>query len=612
MSRVPAWVAAGVVAANVAFALLTVPPSLLFGGHPIADLDYALHFSRAATADAFEVRDGRTWGYDPHFLAGYPMGTVFDVNNKGVELIVVAAHRLGVPLPTAFNILVFLTLMLPAPLMWAAARNFGLTPGGQAVAAAAALSLWIMDGQIRATWRIGVFASAAAMYALPFSLSYLYRFWNDPERRAFLVFSALAVALSLWHPLSFLFFYGCVVGTLVLLRVPRDGAFWAPMAILGLVVLLVNLFWVVPVAQQWALKTRSGYHFIGDLRALQGDLLGFNDSGLRIIVYVFAAAGLWRWWDEEGQREKAWFFLGPVLALSVFGYLSGELHAFRELETYRNNLVVSFLLIVPAADALRAAAQRLSASRRAPAWIAVASALVITLKLSAANFLVLGPYLKREFGVNRLHAPPPEDRAVIDWLKLHGTHDHRVMVEHWPLGALVPWYTDLDVIGGPYPLVWLPHNFANFADLRGVAVDLPQTAVLFGRPIAAFVPEELAASLETYNVGLIVAHSQESIRAFGRVPTIELVEVIGRYNLYRNARASLPFLKGEGALESDVGRIRITGASMGELVLKYHWSPLLVSRPAQPLVPYRVGADPVAFLRVPNNHYREFEIADRE
>jgi len=85
---------AAVLAANVLFACAVVSPRVLTGGEPIAQIDYALHFSRAAAADQLFRVDGRTWGYDPHFMAGYPMGTVFDVNNKGVEVAVVVLHRL--------------------------------------------------------------------------------------------------------------------------------------------------------------------------------------------------------------------------------------------------------------------------------------------------------------------------------------------------------------------------------------------------------------------------------------------------------------------------------------------------------------------------------------
>ena len=96
------------------------------------------------------------------------------------------------------------------------------------------------------------------------------------------------------------------------------------------------------------LQARSGYHWIGDLRALGGDILGLNESGLRLVIYLLGCGGLWVW-SHEADRDRLHLVLAPVLALSFFGYVSGQLHAFREVETYRNNLVAAFLLILPAA-----------------------------------------------------------------------------------------------------------------------------------------------------------------------------------------------------------------------------------------------------------------------
>jgi len=604
----PGFVLAAVLAMSLAFAVWTVPPRVLFGGEPIANLDYALHFARAAAAEDFWERDGRTWGYDPYFLAGYPMGTVFDVNNKGVELFVAVVHHLGPSTPTAFNALVFLVVLLPAAAVWLTARNFGLTHRQRVVAAGLALALWVFDREVSKTWRIGVFASGMAMYGLPLSLSYLYRFLRERSTWSCSAFLVSAVLLSVFHPLSFLFFYAPLAAYLLLSYRPRDSALWTILGALAALVIVVNLSWIVPVLQQWGYKTRSGYHWIGDLKALGGDVLGLNESGLRLAIYLLGCGGLWFWW-READRDRLHLVLAPVLALSFFGYVSGELHAFQEAETYRNNLVAAFLLLLPAAVFLDYAVvsfRLLPFVRRA-----VLASCVALLSLHLVGPSITGTIAYMTSGGNTGYPLGPlvgDDKAVIDWLKGRKISGHRVLVEHWPLGAMIPSYTGLEVIGGPYPYVWLRHNFANFWAMpaRGGYV-----VRLFGRPIIGLDAVWLRRNLEAYNVGWVVAFTDESKGLFDRSEWLERITEIGRYRIYQNTDPTTAFLKGTGQLRVEHGRLVIHNASEGEIVIGYHWEPFLRADPPQPLGPQSVGDDPIPFIRVPSNIHRDFVITDQ-
>jgi hypothetical protein len=419
------------------------------------------------------------------------MGTVFDVNNKGVELFVAVVHRLGLGVPTAFNALVFLVVLMPAIATWFTARNFGLTERQTAMAAGLALLLWIIDREVSKTWRIGVFASGLAMYGLPLSLSWLYRFLRQRSAWPCAMFLASAVVLSAWHPLSFLFFYPPLVAYLLLSYRPRDSTLWAVLGALALLVLAVNISWIVPVVQHSGYKTRSGYHWIGDLRALARDLLGLNANALRLVIYLLGAGGLGLWW-READRDRPHLVLAPVLVLSFFGYLSGQLHVFREVETYRNNLIAAFLLVVPAAaflDHALAAFRPLPFARRV---VLASCAALVLLHLVGQSVKETIAYMAdgRETGYP-LGPLAGDDKAVIDWLKNRRIGGQRVLVEHWPLGAMIPWYTGQEVIGGPYPYVWLRHNFVNFSAMlaRGQYV-----VEIFGRPIAGLDTASLRPS----------------------------------------------------------------------------------------------------------------------
>ena len=596
--------------ANGLFALFLVPPRVLLGDEPIAKLDYALHFSRAVAADEFLSRSGRAWGYDPYFMAGYPMGTVFDVNTKFLQIVVSLVHRLGVPLPTAFNFFVFLAVLLPSSLVWLAARNFRASRTQSALSAGMAIAVYVLDPEVAKTWRIGVITSGIAMYSLPLALSFVYRFIEERRPSWYVGFVASGILMSLLHPLSFLLFYVPLALYLVLRAGRVDRGLWTALFLIASGSLLLNAFWIVPVLANLRFKTDSGYHWVGNLAALRRDLLGLK-GGLRLVVAILAALGLAVWW-RAGRREAVKLLLFPILSLTALGYLAGELSPLRHIQTYRCNLIAAFLLTVPAgagvtwsSTKIRAALPRSALAR----WGLVVIPLVMTLYLVGRSpdrltaFLPAGP---RAFTLQVLDK---DDLAVVDWLRAHADGGRRVMIERWQLGALVPWRTGLEVIGGPYPLVWLQHNFTNFAFLR--ALEVPEEVRLFGRRLNDFAPHELRGYLDTYNVGWVIAFTDESIETFGHAVWLRSVAQVGRHRIYENIDPGTPFLKGTGSARAEYGAIRVSGASRGELVLKYHWAPFLTTEPPQEITPQIVLDDPVPFIRVPANAFADFVITDR-
>jgi hypothetical protein len=204
--------------------------------------------------------------------------------------------------------------------------------------------------------------------------------------------------------------------------------------------------------------------------------------------------------------------------------------------------------------------------------------------------------------------PSQDDLAVVAWLSANAGGERRVMIERWQLGAIVPWRTGLEVIGGPYPLVWLQHNFTNFAFLSGI--ELPEEVRLFGRALADFTPEQLRLYLDTYNVGWVIAFTPESVETFQRAPWLRPVARVGRHRIFESADPATAFLKGAGSVRVEYGAMHVTNASRGELVLKYHWAPFLTTDPPQEIAPHVVLDDPVPFIRLPANPVSDFVITD--
>jgi hypothetical protein len=593
--------------ANLLFALTVVPPRVLLGPEPITQIDYALHFSRAVAADAFLTLSGRAWGYDPYFMAGYPMGTVFDVNTKFLQVVVSLLHLLGMPLPTAFNLFVFLSVLLPAPLIWLAARNFRASPTESALSAGIALLVYVVDPEVSKTWRLGVITSGIAMYSLPLALSFVYRFIEERRLGWYVAVVASGILMSLLHPLSFLLFYVPLALYLAIRAGWTDRVLWSALLVMAVGSLAANAFWFVPVIANLRFKTYSGYHWVGNLAALRTDVIGLK-GGLRLVVAAVASVGLVSWWRAE-RREAVQLLLFSIGALTVLGYLGGELPLFRQIQTYRCNLIAAFLLSVPAGPGLLRSTARI---RVAPPSVARWSwaVLVLTLVLVPA-LLVAGRNVDGRrplVAVRPLITPNRDDLAVVDWLRAHAHRDRRVMIERWQLGAIVPWRTGLEVIGGPYPLVWLQHNFTNFAFLSGL--ELPEEVRLFGRKLADFTPEQLRTYMDTYNVGWVIAFTEESVEAFEHATWLRPVARVGRHRIFESTDPVTAFLKGTGSVRVEYGLMRVSNASRGELVLKYHWAPFLAVDPPQEIVPLAVLDDPVPFIRLPANSFSDFVVTD--
>jgi len=562
----PGYALTALFVAHLILASLLVSPGVLFGGEPITSLDYSLHFVRVWATDEMLAEHGRIWGYNPFFLAGYPAGTVFDVNNHFIELFGVTLHRVGVSLPTAFNLFVFLALLLVPVFTWMAARNFGLSPWQQVTAVGLAILLWFTDGEVRIAWRVGVIASGVAMYTLPFALSCLHRYIERRTRAWLAAFLVTGTLVSLLHPLSFLFFFGMVALYLVVRARRFDLRFWGAMVLFATLVLAINMIWIAPLLQHLSLKTTSGYHWIGDIRALARDLMVIRGSGLRMLLYAFGIGGLVVWW-REGRRDLAELIGLPVVLLTGFGYLSGHLEVFRDYETYRNNLVVSFLLASPAAVALDRALVWLRTVAPAKRRAAVVVGTVLVVVLLAKNLMFFAPYARGQFGRHALRTLHPADMKVVELVRERVDPDERVLVEYCVV------YSEVSVA---------------------------RQTELFGRSVGEITPEEVRVYLEQYGVGWIVANSDETKALFDAVATASRVEDFGRNRVYRVEDPSGRTAYGTATTEGRFGSLLLRDVTPGEVVLRYHWSPTLMADPPQEVLPCSMPGDPVPFIFLPD------------
>jgi hypothetical protein len=93
--------------------LVFFPARHLFDARPIITADHAVHYEQCLRSRAVFWQTFRLDCYNPYFMAGYPAGTVFDVDMKGAELFTAL-----IPIHTATALKLFILIaylsMLPS------------------------------------------------------------------------------------------------------------------------------------------------------------------------------------------------------------------------------------------------------------------------------------------------------------------------------------------------------------------------------------------------------------------------------------------------------------------------------------------------------------------
>lgn len=623
-------------AIHLALSLHYLPLGELFGNAPIANTDHALRFGLAAGTADLLGQTGRAWGYDPFFLAGYPAGTLYDLNYKGVELATaLLAPWLGVPL--AYNLIVAaLYLLFPLPICLAV-RLLGLSPRGRALAVALGLLLWYSDPALRWAWLGGTYTFALGSALAVLAVAALHRYLHSGQRAALLT---LAVAAPLTPLLAgqaalALLIAAAPVYALALSRLP-----WRRHLALALVaglVVAVNLYWLAPLVRFAPDKTSSDSFLQAGLGTLLADLLGNGRTlegwpslaGARWLTLGLALL-LW-------PRRRAAPYLLPFLLASgvclLLAYLGGRWPPLADWQPYRFVIPAALLAAIPAAQWLDNALHPLShrereshaltpRSRRdesgaggegqprvrGPLRLAGIALLALLLAFSTVRAgeaaWQFRPGGERD---ERLLGPSAAARTVLDWLRGDASGG-RVLLDDFRLAALVPYFNGRETLGGPHGWVWLREGYANAAYRSA-----------FGRELSSYTRPELETALRTFNVTVVVANADFAEPVEQAPATLETLAPrwpdlfqpaasVGAYRVYRLPWTAEPLLVGQGTVQAGYNRLVVRGASPGTVVLKYHWQAGLRTEPPLPLRPYTVLADPVGFIAIENGRQTNFTI----
>ena len=576
------------------------PAAELFNERPVVTLDHSFHYYQAYQTREVFRETFRVDRYYPYFMAGYPGGTIFDLDMKGAELFCAVFPFLDVARCLKLFILGVYLLMV-GTLYWGS-RLQGFKLEESFFGLLVFLAYWHWGRPYAGDFRYaGMFSFVCATH-LCFLLVGLLR--HLPRKTWMKTFFLVGPLAFLIHPT-----------TLIMLPVPFVTSmvvyhrFWRLSTFLYLVawgfgVVFINYVWLEPFFKYiWIKTTTEAYyqiHGCGDLLAL----VAKPTCAIALALIVLALAGVWRL-----ARERRLTVGLPVLVGSVFlFFVAGAgtyLWGLNQLEPGRF-LFGGFLFLAPLSGVgfchlTACLLPRIKAERtRRFARAALLTVLVLIM-------LPLSMLESKAFYLHTISTTyPPRVAALIEAVKTHVDGTGRLMIEDLPaahygevhLPALLPLVTGVEQIGGPYPHTFLLYHFATF--------EWEQT---FGKPMDRWDIRSLRPYLDLYNVRWILTAKRESGERVAGWLDAEPVWAQGAYKLWELARPDLASTKDGPVITGGINRITIENAGASEsYVLNYHWVPGLSVNP--PARIYAMGKldDPVPFIVVEPNGASRVEI----
>jgi hypothetical protein len=593
---------------HVVATLFFFSPADIVNNRPVITLDHAFHYYQARRANAVFLETGRLHAYDPYFMAGFPTA-LFDIDVKSLEVVCAPFPASQVARVMKFFILgCYLSMVFT---VYAGSRCLQFTERESLLAVAALLVFWHWGRPLGSHFRYaGMFDFICVSHLAVLVAGLFHRFLEDGRAVWWLILGPLAYFI---HPTAVVILaapYVCLVlcdRREITRRKVLLFVLWCA------IVILVNSIWIIPLFEYAPTKTATRAFFqTAGVGALARAFSGPGSIPALILVGLGAAgaAGLAR-----GRRSRTAVVLCAsfvfLLGVSAYGvYIPG----IRDLEPGRF-LFSALVFAVPLAGAGAAIVLdrwgRWRSRTRGPRRIEIAAMVLLLVSPVALSYLSSRTGYKHHLTTT----PAPEVAELMDELARRIDPSARLMIEDGPaalygdahIPGLLPLYTGVEQIGGPYPFTFLEHHFATFEKDRTM-----------GKPLGQLPAAEFWEYLEVYNVRWIVAASAEAKAYVESVasdtssapaawktngkPPIEIAWKSRRYTLWTLARPPA-FTTGRARPVTAVfDRIAVEpGADPEPFVLRYHWDRGLRVRPPATISPVRVADDPIPFILVDPN-----------
>jgi hypothetical protein len=575
---------------------------------PLPQNDHPLHFHGALMARRFFALTWTNAGYDPSFMSGYAASAIA-YTSTALPAVLVALFGSRDP-AFVYKLYVFLGVAVVPWLLMGAGLLWRLPAGAICVAVLLHLVYVWTDYPLRYV----DFGMVGYFVAIPLSLITTAATTEYLERGGLgrWILAALSGALVVLVNLTALLVVGPALGLVYLAalvtarrtgeRLPasRHVGFWS----IPMVVLALNAFWWIPVF--WLASTRGEGDpaFTHSREEVLGRLwqIATTEPPIQMVLWALAAAGLA---VMLFQRRLAAVGLATFMAAGLlWGYLAGALTAFDLFQPGRQTyaLYSGAALAGGVGVAEIGARLRSAGPGRLDRWLALGLILV--------GLRLFGPALTASVRV-RLGGPEPflssrpsaRFRWIVDRVRKNVKPGSRLLYEEggkslpgFPdvfhadrYSGLLPYFTKVEMLGGPFLRVMVKTNFTQFGEGR-----------LFGE--TRWGRDHFVRYARLYRPEAIVCWSPHA-RAFCRANSdlVEVLEEDGLFLLGRVKGFEGDAIVGRADVEAEPGRLHVRSATPGldgTVVLRYHSVPCVRTRPSIAHDSVSLERDPVPFIRL--------------
>jgi len=576
-------------------------PAELFRAAPIINIDWCSQYYWSFAARKFFSESHRLWGFDPYYMAGYPLDFIFNS-----ALPVQAAGIIFRPVPLGLVIKWFFLLSFSAVpfIFYSSLRNFGLAKGASLAGAALGVScFWLGEDALFGNW--GMISGALLLNFFLLTASGFYRYLKSGDRRSFLLFVIYLTSAVLIHK-TFIILAGLPGLILVLIFIRRiHPKVW--LGIFGALVFacLLNSFWLIPFFHFLPNKIEDPntsffqntiiWRFLADLTPYPypGVALG------RLMIFLPAVYGIIQMRKKPELKDLFRFTVFASAAFFILVYFGSFLAPLRHLQPYRYLTALFFLLLPASGLGFRTVQEKLGRNSQS-----VASGLGIGFFL-----LLLGlqfvPSYRVFYRVTPLTSQWPEKvKKLRAWMENNTGPQGRIMMEdinQWedklaPYGpsrfvGILPALLPRHLIGGPLPNAFIKHHYASFHD-----------GLFLNQPMMNYSDQELKEKLELYNIHWAVTWTRGASRRLSHFPLAIRAEKFDDLEVFEFQIPPNWFLAGSGDLQADYDRIELRNLKPVNnlVVIKMHWLDGFRPEPACELFRYPVPGDPIGFIGLKN------------
>ncbi len=563
---------------------------------PILNVDWCSQYYWSHAARSFYQVSGRIWGYDPYYMAGYPLDFVFN-SSLPVQITSLALNFLSTGM--AIKVFYLASFTLVPVFLFFSLKNFGLKPlSALAAAALGTVYFWLAEDAIFGQW--GMLSGAFILNFFLFPLSLLYRWLKHGSKRAIIgLFIALPIAILI-HKTALILIPVPAILLIIAFRHKLDTRSVIALVALAIWTLLVNAFWLIPLIHFIPLKIEDPsttffqntdpVRFIKDLIPFQAY---YSIPLSRLFIIGLALSGALSLWRKKEYHPEFWFFVTVISGFFLLTYFGSFAPGLRHIQPYRYVTALYFLLLPLSGLGLARAYQ----------WKRAAAAVAFIVILSA---LMIMPSWRYFPSVSPLSASfPPEVMELLNWLEQNTDQKARIMIEdnnvweggilpygHTRFPGILPALLPRECVGGPLPNAFIKHHHVGFHDGR-----------FLDREIEKSSEDWLMDRVRLYNIKWAVCWSDASKNKLRGIKDLVNEKAIFRdIAVFEFTYDPDFFLKGRGTTEADYDRIRLSDLCPegNEVIIKYHYDPGFKAEPEAELFRADVPDDPIGFIGIRN------------